>query len=330
MNEAVIALDSEHSITLMNRTALEFLGRAEAALGEPFIHHLRVPAIHNALRGCTEPITCEFDLPGTSDGSAARRIMARVSPEPLSGGYILVMHDVTSVRRLETVRRDFVANVSHELRTPVSIIRANAETLLDGAMSDPVHGARLMDGLQRNAERLSRLLEDLLDLARLEAERYTTQIEEVEVATAVVRAIDSIERAAHSKQIELQVAVDSDLRMRVDDKALDQILVNYLDNAVKYTPDGGRVVVSARASDDHRGPVITVEVADNGPGIAAHHRERVFERFYRVDPGRSRDMGGTGLGLSIVKHLAEAMDGEAGVEANEPQGSRFWIRLPRA
>jgi two-component system phosphate regulon sensor histidine kinase PhoR len=236
------------------------------------------------------------------------------------------MHDVTDIRRLETVRRDFVANVSHELRTPVSIIRANSETLLDGAMSDPAYGPLLLEALHRNAERLSRLVDDLLDLARLEADRYQLESDEVSVQGAVRKAVDAVERAAQAKDIRVDIDLDPALRVRADEKALDQILVNYLDNAVKYTLAGGTIRVWAQA----RASQVRIDVTDDGPGIAPQHRQRIFERFYRIDPGRSRNMGGTGLGLSIVKHLADAQGGDAGMEPARPRGSTFWVSLPGA
>lgn len=337
MNEVVIVLDSERSITLVNHAAMALLGVDEAPLGEPLIHHLRVPAIHDLLGESIEPRACEVELAGESP----RRMVAQVAPEAENGGCILVMYDVTSIRRLERVRRDFVTNVSHELRTPVSVIRANVETLLDGgAIDDPVHSRRLLDGLSRNAERLSRLLDDLLDLARVEAGRYAIEGHAVSVSEAVANALQSVERVAQQKNIAIHVDVPDDIRVEADDKALDQILVNYLDNAVKYTPESGEVWISSAITPPGEGCCagdynmdsewVRIAVADNGPGIALHHRERVFERFYRVDPGRSRDMGGTGLGLSIVKNLANAMGGDAGVEAHEPRGSYFWVYLPSA
>lgn len=321
MAEAVIALDAERRITLMNPRALALFGLDDAPLGKPFIEHLRAPAIHELLIEPIEAESCEFELPG----SPLRRVLGRVSPQR-HGGCVIVMHDVTAIRRLETVRRDFVANVSHELRTPVSIIRANAETLQGGAMNHPVHGARILDALHRNAERLARIVEDLLDLSRLEAGRYQINREGVKVAEAAQKAIAAIERTATEKGISVGCEVPDELLARADDKALDQILVNYLDNAIKYTPAGGEVRVLAR----EHGSRVRIEVIDNGPGIAPRHRERIFERFYRIDPGRSRDMGGTGLGLSIVKHLADAMNGDAGMEPVAPRGSCFWISLPQA
>ncbi|ACY18478.1 sensor histidine kinase [Haliangium ochraceum] len=322
MNEAVITLDDQRRITLINHAAIRLLAVDGDPLGLPFIELVRTPAIHKLLAEGSDIEVCEFELPGTPP----RRIQARITPPDEGTNRILVMHDVTDIRKLETVRRDFVANVSHELRTPVSIIRANSETLIDGAMSDPVYGQRLLAALHRNSERLSRLVDDLLDLSRLEANRYQFERDELSLAEAVRRAVDSVERSAQSKSIELSCEIDDELRVRTDPKALDQILVNYLDNAIKYTPKDGRVRIEVQLDAD----TVRVDVVDNGPGIAPQHRKRIFERFYRVDPGRSRDMGGTGLGLSIVKHLAESLEGDAGMEPAKPHGSRFWLSLPRA
>jgi two-component system phosphate regulon sensor histidine kinase PhoR len=233
------------------------------------------------------------------------------------------------VRRLETVRRDFVANVSHELRTPVAVIRANAETLMAGAKNDPVIAGKLIDGLHRNAERLARILADLLDLSRLDAGQYRLELAAVPVKPVIEQSLSAIEPQAAQRNVTVRVDIPEDLAVRADPKALDHILVNLIDNGVKYGRSDGNVWVEARATgpgDDH----VRIEIRDDGPGIADKHRARVFERFYRADPSRSREAGGTGLGLSIVKHLVESMDGEVGVEPNAPQGSIFWLRLPRA
>jgi two-component system phosphate regulon sensor histidine kinase PhoR len=235
-----------------------------------------------------------------------------------------MLEDVSAVRRLETIRRDFVANVSHELRTPVSIIRANAETLLGGARDDPAMAGRLIEGLHRNAERLARILADLLDLSRLEAGQYRIELRALDLRAAAEQAVATLETSASAKQVSIEVAIADGTTARGDAKAVDQVLVNLLDNAVKYSAAGGHVWVDARRAGDR----VRVEVRDDGQGIAPHHRARIFERFYRVDPGRSRDMGGTGLGLSIVKHLVESQGGEIGVDANQPTGSVFWFELP--
>jgi two-component system phosphate regulon sensor histidine kinase PhoR len=243
---------------------------------------------------------------------------------------VLLLEDVTAMRRLETVRRDFVANVSHELRTPVAVIRANAETLIAGAKDDPQMSAKLIDGLHRNAERLARIIADLLDLSRLDAGQYRLELAPVSVHGVTEQSMTAVEPQAAARQVTVAIAVPDELLVRADPKALDQILVNLIDNAIKYTREGGHVRVEARAESTDGAGTIRIDVRDDGPGISAKHRERVFERFYRADPSRSREAGGTGLGLSIVKHLVESMGGDVGVEPNTPSGSVFWLRLPQA
>ena len=233
------------------------------------------------------------------------------------------MHDMTEIRRLERVRRDFVANVSHELRTPITVIRANAETLLDGALDDRERGPKFVEAMHRSAERLTRLVADLLDLSRIEAGHYVTELQPVSVARVVEGILEGLEGKAIERQIEIAADVDDRLEVEAASMGLSQVLQNLLDNAIKYTPTGGHIVVRTRATED----VVRIEIEDDGPGIEPHHRERIFERFYRVDTGRSRAMGGTGLGLSIVRHLAEQMNGRVGVEPGARRGSVFWVEL---
>jgi two-component system phosphate regulon sensor histidine kinase PhoR len=237
------------------------------------------------------------------------------------------MQDVTTVHRLENIRRDFVANVSHELRTPVSVIQANAETLVAGALGDAATAPVLIEAIHRNAERLTDLIEDLLDLSRLEAGQYRVDIEPVAIGAAAQRAVEALERVAAGRGTAIEIAVPAELVAAADAGALHQVLVNVVTNAIVHTPEKSRVVVTAHALDSGR---VRIEVADNGPGIPAAQRERIFERFYRIDPGRSRAMGGTGLGLSIVKHMVDAMGGQVGVRDNTPRGAVFWVDLPPA
>ncbi|MBA3817537.1 MAG: PAS domain-containing protein [Deltaproteobacteria bacterium] len=317
LNQGVIAVDADHKIELLNDAARKMLGVSSSPVGEPLIEFVRVPQLFELLDS-DEAATAEVQLVGGS------RTLIKVAPKWGGDGRVLLLEDVTAMRRLENVRRDFVANVSHELRTPVAVIRANAETLLAGAKDDPVMGPKLIDGLHRNAERLARILADLLDLSRLDAGQYRLEMGRVRVQTAVEQALTAVETKAASRGVTVAVAVPADLEVHADSKALDQILVNLLDNGVKYTRPDGHVWVDAKAEADS----LRIEIRDDGPGIADKHRQRVFERFYRLDPSRARDAGGTGLGLSIVKHLVQSMGGEVGVEPNHPQGSIFWLRLP--
>jgi len=236
---------------------------------------------------------------------------------------LLVLRDLTAERRADRVRRDFIANASHELRTPVTAIRAAAETLLDGGLDLPDQARDFVRMISRHAARLSRLTDDLLDLSRLETGDWKPQTGPVQLAPLSEAVLELFRDAAGEKEIVLSADVPERLRANADRRALEQIIVNLLDNAVKFTPKSGRVTLLG----DGLGPAVMLSVVDTGPGIEPRHQPRIFERFYRADAGRSRELGGTGLGLAIVKHLAHAMGGEVGLESSA-NGSRFWVRLP--
>ena len=310
LRQGVVVLDADRHIRVTNAAARRLLELDDDAVGNDLLGRVRVPALLALIGEPDAAGPIDVDLPGGA------KVSARVAPlaDLPGGGILLILEDVTSVRRLETMRKDFVANVSHELRTPVSIIRVNAETLSGGALDDPRFAHKLLDGLHRNAERLTRILTDLLDLSRLDAAQYRIELAPVDLAAAARQAAASVEPEASDKDISIAVDVPAALTGSGDAKALDQVLVNLLDNAVKYTPAGGHVRIDGRAVDGR----VRLEVADDGPGIAPKHKARIFERFYRVDPGRSREMGGTGLGLSIVKHLVESLGGTIGVTDNTP------------
>jgi two-component system phosphate regulon sensor histidine kinase PhoR len=318
MSEGVVAVNGEGQVTLINRAAQTLLGAGADAIGRSLLEVVRVPALDELVAGMESGRSVEFELPATR-----RRLLAQHAPQE-AGGSVLVLHDVTELHRLETIRRDFVANVSHELRTPVSVISANAETLVSGALEDQETAPRLVEAIHRNALRLTDLIDGLLDLSRLEAGRYEIATEEVALDAAARRAVDAVERLAERRHTAIAVEVPDALQATADPRPLHQILVNLLENAIKHTPDGTRVKVTGRAQGDR----VRLEVADDGPGIPPGQTERIFERFYRIDPGRSREMGGTGLGLSIVKHLVDAMGGTVGVRDNRPRGAVFWVDLP--
>ena len=319
LTQGVIAIDDERRIEMLNDAARRMLGVQSSLVGEPLLEFVRVPELA-ALIGRPDDASAEVQLPH------GPRALIRAARTWGRAGRVLLLEDVTTVRRLESVRRDFVANVSHELRTPVAVIRANAETLMAGAHADPQIAPKLVDGLHRNAERLARIIADLLDLSRLDAGQYRLELGRVPVKTVIEQSLSAVEPQASVRGIKVDVAVPEALAVTADPKALDQILVNLIDNGVKYARAEGHVWVEARELGDS----VRIEVRDDGPGIPDKHRERVFERFYRADSSRSREAGGTGLGLSIVKHLVESMGGEVGVEPNAPRGSIFWLRLPSA
>lgn len=322
MDEAVVAIDADQRVTLLNQAACNLWQLRDAPLGKRLSDVVHNDALLELTKtSATVVREMEWPLPHP------RRILARATPLQGNLGTVLLLHDITELRRLETIRRDFVANVSHELRTPVSIVRANAETLLDGALDDPPSARRFVEGILRHAERLGRIITDLLDISRIEAGQFRFEYEAIPTDQALRRVVEHMQVPAGQKQLQLSIRSDTPaLAVRADIKALDHILHNLVENAVKYTPEGGCIELCADDTIDG----VRFAVQDNGPGLDPHHRTRVFERFYRVDAGRSRDRGGTGLGLSIVKNLGEAMGGRVGVDTVTPHGSCFWIILPRA
>jgi two-component system phosphate regulon sensor histidine kinase PhoR len=273
-------------------------------------------ATQRAMRGATVRLEVQF----------ARRIWKANVVPLLRGEVLLLLRDVTDARQAQAVRRDFVANASHELRTPVSAIAGAAETLLSGAIHDPTQARSFAEMISRNAERLGRLASDLLDLSLIESRRWPVRLGPVLVEVTARRVLELCSEPARRKAIALHLDVPEGTIVHADPGALEQVLVNLLDNAVKYTPGGGSVTLSASALDGDR---VEVVVTDTGPGIERHHLPRLFERFYRVDPGRSRDVGGTGLGLAIVKHLVQIQSGEVGVDTGSG-GTSFRVRLPRS
>lgn len=247
---------------------------------------------------------------------------------------VLVCHDITELRHLETIRKDFVANVSHELRTPLTSIKGYVEALLDGAKDDPVMLSNFLDIILKQSDRLNRIIADLLELSRIESGLVLSREEPIDLRMVLDRAVSTIKPLAAKKDHRLVVHLEEPLPSLVgDEDRLGQIMTNLLDNAVKYTPPAGTITVTAKRTTRLRpdGPpeeAIEISVADTGIGIPPEDRPRIFERFYRVDKARSRELGGTGLGLAIVKHLVEGHGGEVWVEANKPKGSRFIVRLP--
>jgi two-component system phosphate regulon sensor histidine kinase PhoR len=271
-------------------------------------------AVRRALEGSARRL--EVELP-------RRALSVQLTPL-LRGEVLLLARDVTEEKRAAATRRDFVANASHELRTPVAAIRGAAETLLAGAIDQPAVARGFVEIVHRQAERLARLTQDLLDLSRLESRQVRFDATPVDLAALARTVVELHGPGAEKKGLALLADVPAGLGVFADQRALEQVVVNLVDNAIKYTPSGSVAVRAAPSGDD-----VVITVADTGPGIEAHHLARIFERFYRVDPGRAREAGGTGLGLAIAKHLVQGMGGEIDVESGAA-GTRFHVRLPAA
>jgi len=316
------ALVGKDGLVRAANAALEALAPGGRAAGLSTLELTRAAELAQAVKRGLEGTArrLEVELPGRR-----RVFLAHVQPL-LRGEVLLLLREITEAKRAEAIRRDFVANASHELRTPVATIRGAAETLLDGALADPASARHFVDVIARHADRLARLTQDLLDLSRIELGYWTMSLERVELDPLVRGVLDLHQDRAAQKTITLASEVPPGVAVRADARALEQVLVNLVDNAVKYTPERGHIAVVATVDGSRR--LATISVEDSGPGIERHHLPRIFERFYRVDPGRSREQGGTGLGLAIAKHLVQAQGGEIGVDSGTG-GSRFWVRLPQ-
>lgn len=329
MVEGVIAVDANQRILFANEAAQTMLSLASTNISERRLWELvRYPAVQDMLRQAfadEQPCRAEFEFIGSSRQSLA--LFARRLPGSPPPGAVIVLDDVTELRRLENLRRDFVANVSHELKTPLSSIKAYAETLLNGAIHDRQCNVGFVRQIVEQADRLHTLILDMLSLARIESGQESFKIEAVPMHQAIESCEAKYSPAAAAKRIRLEIQ-PGDLAVRVlaDDEGLREILNNLVDNAIKYTPDGGHVTIRWKAEDS----TVLIEVEDTGIGISPRDQTRIFERFYRVDKARSRELGGTGLGLSIVKHLAQAFGGSVTVLSEVGRGSIFTVRLPVA
>ncbi len=330
MLEGVIAVDHQHRITHLNLAATRLLQvEPERAAGRLLEETVRHPDLHRlAGQVCASGEAAETELQW--HGSKPCILQVRASPmrsEGRSGtGAVLVLHDITEVRRLEKAQRDFVANVSHEFKTPLTSLKGFVETLQDGALDDPADARRFVGIMGRQVDRLQSLVEDVLSLSRLEQEAGTRPPPRQDHALRPIlhNALEACLPAAQAKSIALDLVCDSAARACVNPPMLEQAAINLIDNAIKYSESGTRVDIRV----EREGPGWRLAVHDQGPGIEAQHLPLIFDRFYRVDKSRSRKAGGTGLGLSIVRHIALAHDGRVDVQSEPGRGSVFSLILP--
>jgi two-component system phosphate regulon sensor histidine kinase PhoR len=329
MVEGVIAVDSRSRVISLNRAAANLLGMDPAFVIQRSINEVVENAdlqwfITRSL-AASETIEGEINLHGDKPRFLQAHGTTLKDPLGKAFGVLIVVHDVTRLRQLENARRDFVANVSHELKTPITSIKGFVETLLEGAMLDPEHAGEFLRIIGRQADRLGAIIEDLLSLSRIEQEAEQGKVHLVgrKIKTILKAAIQACNTRSEGKKINVSLNCSEDLRARVNGPLLEQALINLIDNAVKYSDPGSLITVEAGQADCQ----VVIKVRDQGVGIAKEHLPRLFERFYRVDPSRSRKVGGTGLGLAIVKHIAQAHGGKVGVESNPGLGSTFTVFL---
>lgn len=323
MVETVFVTDPEGRIVMANRS-LESLLKGDV-VGRTVVEVIRSPELHDAVRGALKGRPAAVNLEVQRAG-ATRSLAAQIAPLPERSGAVVVVHDVTELKRADTVRRDFVANASHELRTPLTAIRGFAETLQGGALEQPEVAGRFVDTILKHTIRLQRLVDDLITLTKAESPGALMEREPVRVHDVLTESLTHLQSAAQARQIKLTLQEPDEAvpEAWTNGWALDQVVSNLVENAIKYTQEGGEVSVYAEETADKG---VAVYVSDDGPGIPSAHLARIFERFYRIDKGRSRDMGGTGLGLSIVKHLVDRMGASITVESPPGEGTTFCVTM---
>jgi two-component system phosphate regulon sensor histidine kinase PhoR len=320
MQAPVIAVNRDETIAWVNGATNRLLSN-RVRLHAPLVETIREPDLLFAVRETIETRQTHTARARLFPGRIYEATVAPMFPESA----VVLLHDLTTIERVEKTRRDFIANVSHELRTPLTSIQGYAETLLD--MESAENGTReFIEIIRKNAARMSRLTEDLLTLARVESGEQQFRIQEVPASQLIREAQQYFSEMAYIEGSELSIEINGDALVKADPEAIQQVFSNLISNAVKYSSPGTPIVVGAHKRED------TVEffVRDSGPGIASEHLPRLFQRFYRVDKARSRESGGTGLGLAIVKHIVIAHGGEVRVESELNHGSTFFFSVPKA
>ncbi|MFZ5829997.1 MAG: two-component system histidine kinase PnpS, partial [Planctomycetota bacterium] len=332
MVEGVFAVDTQERLLNMNQACARLLGVDwEKSRGRSLPEVVRNPGLQHLVAGVLcgqEPVSEEITLHQHEDrflqahGTVLRDAVGREI------GVLVVLHDVTRLRKLENVRRDFVANVSHELRTPITSIKGFVETLLDGALQNEEDARRFLQIVAAQTDRLGAIIEDLLTLSRIEQETEKAEIvlEPGYLRPVMESAVGVCLIKAAEKDVHMEVLCPDDLQTAINPPLLEQALVNLIDNAIKYSPASGTIALEAERLESE----VLIRVRDQGCGIPREHLPRIFERFYRVDKARSRKLGGTGLGLAIVKHIAQSHRGRATVESTLGHGSTFTLHLPTA
>jgi two-component system phosphate regulon sensor histidine kinase PhoR len=328
MSEGVLVLDREGRIRLVNHSLQKLFGLKNDVQGQSILEAFRLQELAELVQRLQPERTVQgyaLELPDLDGRWLEVNAAAVLDRDGTPSGSILVFHDLTRIKQLENTRQEFVANVSHELRTPLSLIKGYVETLLEGAKEDPAVATRFLQTIEKHADRLTYLIEDLLTISRLESGQIVMNVQQVDLREEAARVIDDLHSRVAEKQATLENRIPPGLLARADADRLQQVLFNIIENAVKYGQQGGAVAIGGRHLPEDK---VEMWVQDDGPGIPTESRERIFERFYRVDRARSRETGGTGLGLAIVKHIVQAHGGEVWVKSELGQGSTFFFTLP--
>ena len=330
MLEGVMVVDAKGVIILMNQALKDILLIKDNPAGRRPIEVVRNIEIQEIV-DCVLKQKHKVEIREISVLAPDEKILlvhaTSVIREAKIEGAVLVFHDITNLRRLEKIRQDFVANVSHELRTPIASIKGYAETLLEGALEDKENARDFLKIIYSDSDRLARLVEDILDLSKIESGKFKMSLRPCKIKPLIERVVSGLAKQAKDKSISIKIDVSKDLPLvYADEIRIAQVLLNLIDNAIKYNKEAGTVTISAK----DKGKFVQIDISDTGIGIPEKDLPRLFERFYRVDKARSRELGGTGLGLSIVKHIVSAHNGEVYVQSVLSQGSTFSFTLPKA
>lgn len=327
MRESVLVVDAGTRILACNKAACEAFARQNGTLENRRLSEVvRDLNLHKAFRQALEEqkfsnVALEFI------GTEKRKYEVRVAPLEINGknGAIGIFYDITQIEHLERVRQEFLSNISHELRTPLASILAFVETLEDGAIEDKDNNLRFLNVIRRNAERMRHLIDDILELSSIESGKIIITPKKVNLSVLVEEVFLNLSNKALERKIKLTNKVPKNICVYADSSRLEQMLTNLIDNAIKFNNENGQVTVFHQKKEK----ADLISVSDTGEGISGEHLQRIFERFYRTDRARSREIGGTGLGLAIVKHLARLHGGEVSVSSTPGKGSTFTIELPR-
>ena len=323
MGIGFMVIDRDDLISEINTSCLALLGLTKISEGSKYVEVLGTSKLIQFLKTTRDQGALVEEIDGSKEGG--KRFLASFSYEKTLQETLVVLLDITRKNALETVRRDFISNVSHELRTPVSVIRANAESLMDGALEDKAVARKFTQVILKNSVKLTNLLSDILNLSTIESGEYRLELKNINVNEVLPDLVISLsEPEGHT----IQIILDKDLQVYADSQAFEQIITNLVENAMKYGNEDGKTLIQIKGRDV--GSFVKFELEDGGPGVPAEQRDRIFERFYRVQSELVLSNPGTGLGLSIVKNLVNQMGGDIGVEPAYPKGAIFWFTLTKS
>jgi two-component system phosphate regulon sensor histidine kinase PhoR len=323
LGEGIIVFNESAEVTFNNDQALLILNLEN--IEKSRLEDIPITPILNLYETASKKKKADKEFEIDIGNGKTRWVLGSINQSKSTKEFILVVHDITQLRKLDSMRRDFISNVSHELRTPVSVIRANSETLLNGALDNKEDAKMFSTAILHNAQRLSEMVSDLIDLSRIEYGELKLNFEKINLNQSILKVLDSLNGLAAKKNISFSFNENLDVFVRADSKALERILINLIDNAIKYSPSNSSVEILFKNSEKN----IEVNIIDKGQGIDIADKDLIFGRFFRTARARASDATGSGLGLAIVKNLVHSLSGDVGLKNSSINGSNFWFTLPK-